>query len=146
MQHHLSFAAAALGLVLALGCTPSAEQQPTIPPAALASLVEQGDAPRVLDVRTRTEYDAGHVPGAINIPHTELPERLAELGPPGKVVVYCERGGRAARAEETLRAAGFAPVHLQGDMSAWRAGDFPTERGEGGERGGSGAPGAGGAS
>ena len=82
----------------------------------------------VLDVRTAQEFHAGHVPGARNIPHTELPQRLAEVAEYQQkaVVVYCERGVRADAASKVLQAAGFANVrHLQGDMAAWRAQALP---------------------
>ncbi len=85
----------------------------------------------VLDVRTPEEYGGGHVPGAINVPHTEVAERLEELGDDRSrpVVVYCERGGRAAQAEAALLASGFTDVrHLEGDMSDWRAKGRPLER------------------
>ena len=85
----------------------------------------------VLDVRSAEEYGSGHVPGAVNIPHTEIASRMSELpsdhGKP--IVVYCERGGRAGIAGEALLAAGYTQVlHLAGDMSEWRAQQRPTER------------------
>ncbi len=82
----------------------------------------------ILDVRTPVEFSAGHIPGAINIPHMELPSRLGELQPhqTNEVVVYCEAGGRAGIAEHALREAGFANVrHLEGDMAAWRQTTLP---------------------
>lgn len=78
----------------------------------------------ILDVRTSQEFASGHVPGAINLPHTEIATRLAEVGDDRErpIVVYCERGGRASKAEAELLAAGFTRVlHLEGDMQDWRA-------------------------
>ena len=99
---------------------------------ALLARVSAGTAPLVLDVRTAEEYASGHVPGAVNIAHDVLPERLEELAASvgDEIVVYCERGGRAAAAEETLAAAGFLPRHLEGDMSEWRDAGRPTETGD----------------
>jgi len=98
---------------------------------ALAERIAAGDAPLVLDVRTPAEFASGHVPGAVNIPHTELPARLDELGSDRdrEVVVYCESGRRAGWAEQALREAGFTRVHhLEGDMRAWRSdGDLPCQ-------------------
>ena len=85
----------------------------------------------VLDVRTPEEFAGGHVPGAINVPHTEIAERLDEVAADRSrtVVVYCERGGRAGQAEAALLAGGFSDVlHLEGDMSDWRAQGRPLER------------------
>ncbi len=85
----------------------------------------------VLDVRSPKEYDSGHIPGAVNINHTELSNHLEKLrGYKDKdVVVYCERGVRAKKAQRILRTAGFSHVyHLKGDMARWRNRKLPTER------------------
>jgi rhodanese-related sulfurtransferase len=77
----------------------------------------------VLDVRTPEEYAAGHVPGAINVPHEQVEARLPELQQKlaGKdVVVYCKTGRRAGIALGVLERAGFERLqHLDGDMTAW---------------------------
>jgi rhodanese-related sulfurtransferase len=76
----------------------------------------------VLDVRGAAEFDEGHIPGAINIPHDVLGERIAEIGPVGErdVVVYCRSGRRAEIALETLKGAGFSRLfHLEGDYLRW---------------------------
>lgn len=84
----------------------------------------------VLDVRTPEEYAAGHVPNATNIPHDQLVDRLAELGPDKHrdIVLYCKSGRRAGLAAETLAEAGFTRLHhLTGDMDGWRAAGLPVE-------------------
>jgi len=56
--------------------------------------------------------------------------RIRELGEPNgrDVVVYCEAGPRAERAEAALKQAGFEQVyHLVGDMAAWRRNRLPVE-------------------
>jgi len=103
----------------------------TISQDQLLERMESRNPPLLLDVRSVGEYRSGHVPGAINIPHGQLPARLPELTDARNrdVVVYCERGGRASTAEQTLRDAGFSGViHLEGDMSGWRRNDLPTQR------------------
>ncbi|MDJ0714729.1 MAG: rhodanese-like domain-containing protein [Prochloraceae cyanobacterium] len=78
----------------------------------------------ILDVRTKKEYDVGHIPGAINIDFKELKKRIDEIDSfkNATVVVYCERGIRATFAIATLQQAGFQSIlHLKGDMSAWRS-------------------------
>jgi rhodanese-related sulfurtransferase len=117
--------------VALLGASGCGEAGATITPDQLLARMESGSPPLLLDVRSAGEYGSGHVPGAINIPHAQLPARLPELaGAKGReVVVYCERGGRASTAEQTLRDAGFTQViHLEGDMSGWRRNDLPTQR------------------
>ncbi len=87
----------------------------------------------VLDVRSPKEYDSGHIPGAVNINHTELSNHLEKLrGYKDKdVVVYCERGVRAKKAQGILRATGFSHVyHLKGDMARWHSRKLPTETGD----------------
>jgi len=94
------------------------------------ALQEAGDGALFVDVRTPEEYQSGHVPGAINIPRNQLHSRLAELEHArDRLVVYCERGPRAAAAAATLVSAGFTGVrHLAGDMAAWRAAGLPIEK------------------
>jgi len=85
----------------------------------------------VLDVRTPEEYAAGHVPGAINIPHDQVESRLAELAAARDqdVVVYCRSGKRAALALEVLQKNGFTRLgHLEGDMEEWSARGRPVDK------------------
>jgi rhodanese-related sulfurtransferase len=82
----------------------------------------------VLDVRTPEEYAAGHVPGAVNIAIGTLDERVSEVPKDRLIVVYCEKGSRAARAEKLLSANGREVRHLAGDMSGWRAAKLEVER------------------
>jgi rhodanese-related sulfurtransferase len=95
--------------------------------AVLAS-AGQANAPLVLDVRSPEEFASGHVPGALNLPHEEVAARIGELDPVREVVVYCERGTRAAKAATVLRDAGFRVQHLTGDMSGWREQGLAVER------------------
>lgn len=102
----------------------------TISPSELATRIKGGRAPLILDVRTSAEYTTSHIPGAVNIPHTELRARLEELFShrDAEVVVHCERGPRAGIAQTILSKGGFTrTVELEGHMSRWRAGGFPLE-------------------
>jgi phage shock protein E len=123
----LALAAIALSLAVLLSCS-RGNAEPTISQADLADRIVSHHAPLILDVRTVSEFESGHVPGAINIPYTELRRRIGELGASSdrEIVVYCEGGGRAMKALSELHEAGFSRVlHLQGDMSAWRKSSFP---------------------
>jgi rhodanese-related sulfurtransferase len=121
--------AAAVALLLTIvACGPSGSGGGDVSPSELMGRLESSSAPLVLDVRTPGEFAAGHVPGAINISHDALDERLTELGdrPDAEVVVYCERGPRAAKAAALLAGAGFSAVRrLAGDMAGWRAAGLP---------------------
>ncbi|MGF1603853.1 MAG: rhodanese-like domain-containing protein [Thermosynechococcaceae cyanobacterium] len=108
-----------------------ASNQP-ISPTALYEQIEAQSAPTILDVRSNSEYEAGHVPGAIHIEYRQLPQRLSELpvakGQP--IVVYCETGVRAAIANTTLTTAGYKPIlQLTGHMKGWRAKGLPVDKG-----------------
>jgi rhodanese-related sulfurtransferase len=116
---------------LASAAVLSAETPPAaIAPDQLVQQMEKKDANLLLlDVRTPEEFAAGHIPGAVNIPHDQLPNRLAELaGAKNKeVVVYCRSGRRSAIAQETLSKQGFTSVkHLEGDMLKWQEDKRPT--------------------
>jgi rhodanese-related sulfurtransferase len=119
--------AIALSLAALVACARGAAES-SISQADLADRIGANSAPLILDVRTASEFNSGHIPGAVNIPHTELPRRIGELDAGGdqEIVVYCERGGRATAAATALREAGFSTVrHLEGDMGAWRASSHP---------------------
>jgi phage shock protein E len=94
-------------------------------------MIDAGTAPMVLDVRTAEEFAEGHVPGAINISHDELADRLAEIDAAREdgLIVYCRSGRRSGIAEELLLGQGFSNVqHLDGDMAAWLEAQRPVEK------------------
>lgn len=102
----------------------------TIGADELMSRIEAETAPTILDVRTPEEFAAGHVPGAINIPYTELEERYSELEleSSDELVVYCQSGRRAAIAEAALSELGFTNVRdLDGHIAAWKQAERPLE-------------------
>lgn len=86
----------------------------------------------LIDVRNRSEYRQGHLPGAVNIPVYALPFHLADIPTRGKdevVVVYCAHGPRSGLAGFILRLAGYDNVfHLQGDMAGWDSAGLPVEK------------------
>jgi rhodanese-related sulfurtransferase len=114
------------------GHAPVAAEPAAAAPVAEISRAELAKHPAalILDVRTAEEYHAGHVPGAVNIPHEEVAAALPHLEPfrDREVVVYCRSGRRAALALEVLRKAGFADLeHMEGDMQGWDAAGLPVE-------------------
>jgi ArsR family transcriptional regulator len=85
----------------------------------------------VLDVRPADEFEAGHLPGAVNIPLKELEGRLAELDPSQEIVAYC-RGPYCVLSFEavaSLRARGFRVRRLEDGLPEWRASGLPVEAG-----------------
>ena len=84
----------------------------------------------VLDVRPNEEYAAGHVPGALNIPLSELEEHLDELEQGHEVIAYC-RGPHCILAFEAvarLREKGFNAHRLEDGYPELQAGGMPTEQ------------------
>ena len=75
------------------------------------TLLEKQEGLTVLDVRTKREFDEGHVPGALHIPVGELMERAAEV-PEGPVLIVCRSGRRAKNAAVMLVRGGRAPEGL----------------------------------
>jgi ArsR family transcriptional regulator len=85
----------------------------------------------VLDVRPPDEFAAGHLPGAVNMPLSELEARLAELDPAQEIVAYC-RGPYCVLSFEAvaaLRARGFKVRRLEDGLPEWRAAGLPLEHG-----------------
>ena len=82
--------------------------------------MEQGSAPKLLDVRRPDEHDLVNIGGRL-VPLQELPSRLDELedlrGEP--FVVYCRSGARSGQAVQFLRQHGFDAKNLTGGVLAW---------------------------
>ena len=103
---------------------------PAISGEALTRQITADTAPVVLDVRSDSEYAAGHVPGAIHIPFQSLGSRHEELSidKDRTIVVYCAHGPRAAWAGRVLRKAGYTDVvYLEGHFTAWEKAGRPIE-------------------
>ena len=104
----------------------------SIAASELLSRIHAGNAPVILDVRSRHEYATGHVPGAVHIPFWAMAGRIADV--PAEradpVVIYCGHGPRAVIAAMFLRAAGFTRlITLEGHMSRWAREGLPQDAG-----------------
>ena len=101
------------------------EERGALEPVAGAELlrrVKSGEV-TVLDVRPVEEYRAGHIPGAISVPVSELEARLKELPKAREIVAYC-RGPycvMAVEAVELLRKKGFNARRMEQGVVEWRA-------------------------
>jgi rhodanese-related sulfurtransferase len=92
------------------------------PQIDVAALLEMPTAQRpfLLDVRTPTEFAAGSIPGAVNIPVDELRSRLAELPQDREIAAYCQVGQRGYLATRILRQDGLCAVNVSGGYKTYR--------------------------
>lgn len=94
-----------------------------ITPAQLEEMLGTKPAPYLLDVREPFELTAsGAVPGVVNIPMQEIPERLDDLplDKSDQIVVICQSGSRSAEIARFLARKGFTQVfNLAGGTYAW---------------------------
>jgi rhodanese-related sulfurtransferase/DNA-binding transcriptional ArsR family regulator len=85
----------------------------------------------LVDVRPATEYAAGHIAGAISIPHDELEERLSELPRDKEIVAYC-RGPYCVFADQAvkkLRTKRRRAKRLEAGFPEWKDAGLPVGRG-----------------
>ena len=75
----------------------------------------------ILDVRTREEYDEGHIPGAILIPNTEIEEKAEDVLTDKNqlILVYCRSGRRSKIAAEALVELGYTNIKEFGGIIDW---------------------------
>lgn len=90
------------------------------------TMIDLNPALVILDVRTQSEYYAGHIGNAKLIPVTQLSGRLDELNPTDRILVYCGSGGRSATASQTLVDNGFLYIYnMLGGITAWLNAGYP---------------------
>lgn len=102
----------------------SSDKAPTISADTLFENLNDGDAsndPVILSVRSPEHYAIGHIPGAINIPWTQLgkAENLAKLPPDKPIVVYCYTGHTGQVATTLLSVLGYDATNLKFGMMSW---------------------------
>lgn len=88
---------------------------------AAKELMDTEDDYVILDARTQTEYDEGHIPGAILIPHDTV-ATAAENALPDKdqlILVYCRSGNRSKEASQALVDLGYTNVVEFGGINSW---------------------------
>ncbi|WP_375385022.1 rhodanese-like domain-containing protein [uncultured Microbacterium sp.] len=88
--------------------------------------LRERDGVPLIDVREPHEYEAGHVPGAVNLPMSSIGEHVDEL-PDGAFDVICQGGGRSARVVEALEARGYDATNVAGGTGDWIEAGYPIE-------------------
>ncbi|MFT7835396.1 rhodanese-like domain-containing protein [Saccharothrix sp. BKS2] len=94
----------------------------TVPSVAVSEVPARlPDGVVLLDVREGDEWAAGHVPGALHIPMSELVGRLDELPGDREIYVLCRVGERSALVTQYLNAHGWDAANVDGGMRVWAA-------------------------
>lgn len=86
-------------------------------------LIADREGIQLLDVRTQSEYDDGHIAGAklINVlDSTFIDKASAQLDKQKPVAVYCRSGHRSAKAAHSMVKAGYQVINLDGGINAWK--------------------------
>ncbi|MBO4368696.1 MAG: rhodanese-like domain-containing protein [Desulfovibrio sp.] len=97
---------------------------------ALAEIEKSAEL-RVLDVRTKREYEEGHLPGAININIADqnFPEMLQRFDTDAPILVYCRSGRRSKLAVRILETMGFSRIlHMKDGWIGWEKLRLPVDR------------------
>jgi phage shock protein E len=101
------------GLLWMVSCTSQSRTKAEVvrPEAAVRA--------KVLDVRTPEEFASGHISGAINVPVTEIEQKIASVAPDKTtpLMIHCRSGGRSARAKTALEKLGYINVTDLGSLA-----------------------------
>jgi rhodanese-related sulfurtransferase len=100
--------------------------------AQVQRIIESGEGPVIIDARGPGEFERGHLPGALNVPHKETWGRIEELRKYEEdqgIIYYCVMGGRAKIAGKGLLKEGFRKVGVMGGhLRKWKAEGRPLEQ------------------
>ncbi|MFL6035034.1 MAG: molybdopterin-synthase adenylyltransferase MoeB [Gaiellaceae bacterium] len=97
---------------------------------AARELLDGEEAPLLVDVRDREEWEQGRIPGAVHVPRGNLESRIEGVAPDRSrpVLLYCAQGNRSAFAAKTLTDLGYErAVSLAGGYTDWQRSGFPTD-------------------
>lgn len=144
---------ALLALLILAGCAPAAAPASAPAEAAITEAATEAAAPLdiaalprdldtqtaadlaarpdvvILDVREQDEWDAGHIPGAVFIPMSEIQGRVSEVPKDKLVIVQCRSGNRSSQVTDYLQQQGFSNVrNLAGGLNGWQAAGLPVEK------------------
>lgn len=99
----------------------------SVTPAEATRMINKESAV-VVDIRTKKEWDTGHITGAKHIPFADMDRRLSELESlkDKPVIVVCNLGQAAGSAGKKLKTAGFTNVmRMSGGITEWKAQSMP---------------------
>lgn len=98
-----------------------------VSPPMLADELAFSNPPLVVDVRTPDEWATGHIEGSINLPLTQLQQRIDEVPRDRRIAVHCAGGYRSSIAASVLKQHGMTDlIELAGGIAAWEAAKLET--------------------
>jgi rhodanese-related sulfurtransferase len=96
----------------------------------LEAAAKAGEAkPLIVDVREPSEFEAGHIDGALLAPLGNVEEKLAAVEKGREIVLVCRSGNRSGKAYRRLEARGYTNLtNLEGGMVAWQKLEYPVTK------------------
>jgi rhodanese-related sulfurtransferase len=127
---HLSYTLCTVLIAFAFyGC--SAQTQTALTANEFEKKISVSDSLQLLDVRTATEYNTGHIKNSLQADWNDKKEfsrRIEFIDKNKPVYIYCLAGGRSSAAAKEMRAMGYENViELTGGINAWKAANLPLE-------------------
>ncbi|MDR0755061.1 MAG: rhodanese-like domain-containing protein [Prevotellaceae bacterium] len=124
-----------LTLVAALifsGYNMSAQNISSFGPEKFRFAISEDEKPQIIDVRTKTEFDAEHIDGAVNIDINKIDfqKKINKKIKKDRIVyVYCRTGVRSLRAAKILSNLDFTRIYnLEGGIEAWKKLSYPVKK------------------
>jgi hydroxyacylglutathione hydrolase len=104
-----------------------------LPQISVHELKRRLDDFQILDVRSPSEWEKGHIPRARHMFVPEVRSRLKEIDPDKPVATYCDSGYRASIAASVLQQEGLEQVYnVPGSWQAWKKAGYPVANGKDG--------------
>lgn len=102
-----------------------------VTPTYAQTLLEEKEPPQVIDIRTKKEFDEGHIKGAKQIDFfgTNFEKELDKLDKKKRYIMHCKSGGRSGKSLSIWKKLGFKQVyHLNTGFDGWKAAELPVEK------------------
>ncbi|MEZ0388391.1 MAG: rhodanese-like domain-containing protein [Verrucomicrobium sp.] len=115
---------------LAMASSAFSAEPKDVDPAAAEKLIKEGKV-TVLDVRTKDEFDEGHIKGAMNVDFkkADFEKQLAGLDKSKSYLVHCQAGGRSTASMKIFEKLGFQSIfHLNDGFMAWEEAGKPVQK------------------
>ena len=117
----------ALLIILMFTIGSNAQKFESIPAKQFSEKIKATPKPQILDVRTKAEFETGHIENAINIDWnaTNFDDKINIFDKTKPIFVNCQLGGRSKKAANKLVLLGFNTIYeLDGGIASWIANDF----------------------